>query len=215
MRTVPRPLLGRRSVLAPVLALLFAAIVRPVEGQDVKAWQKRFLDGAKPTPAGVRLRVVVTESPVEADDPRALTETLRRLQQETGPTATEVRYPHAVSWQLRWDWEMEQHLSRCRFKDLTVQVDLRSDFATLAGPIAADSAARAWWAGRQERAFEDRLRALRSLRDAGRELYRELKNMEAMNCGDLGNRANEVGRRRTSEAYQRAREALWIRPDST
>lgn len=197
---------GGRALSVVLLAALCAAVAPRGGAQDVKTWQKRLVDGAKPTPAGVRVRVIVTASPVEAATAREFSAALAEAQRGAREVVTEVRAPNWTSWQLAWDWETESHLARCRFRDVTVTATLRADFAALAGPVAQDSGATAWWDQSQERSFERRLRTLKVLRDEAKGLAQALRRLESSSCSELTVRANDIGRTRVGDAYARAQE---------
>lgn len=206
MPAIVGPLRGGRALSVALLAALCAAVAQPGGAQDVKTWQKRLVDGAKPTPAGVRIRVIVTESAVEAATAREFSAALAEAQRGARAVVTEIRAPNWTSWQLSWDWQTESHLSRCRFRNVTVTATLRADFAALAGPVARDSGATAWWDESRERSFERRLRTLRVLRDEAKGLAQALRSLESTSCSELSMRANDIGRTRVADAYARAQE---------
>lgn len=174
---------------------------------EAPTWQQRLVDAAEPTPAGVRIQVNASESPVEAETLQEFTRSIAEQQRQADAGANGMRGPNSSSWGLRWNWEMENHLGGCQFKDVTVLVQYNADFATLAGPLASDSTARAWWTERQEQMFATRVQTLKVLRDGAKEIFQKLRMMRSSSCGDLGSRANDVARTHLQVVLGRALES--------
>jgi predicted secreted Zn-dependent protease len=177
-----------------------------MSGTYVPAWQKRLIDAAKPTPAGVRIRVNASESPVEAATLPEFTRAVAAQQRQESVGSNGMRGPNSSSWRLVWNWEMESHLGQCQFKQITVTVEYNADFATLSGPVAADSAAQVWWTARQEQTFAGRVKTLKVLRDGAKGIAQKMRMMQSNTCGDLATRANDIGRNEVREVYQQALE---------
>lgn len=156
-------------------------------------WERRFLDAGRPIPAGVKYQFTVTESPIEAATMQEFLQKYSEASRRMGELRTE-RSPGSSQWRLSWPWQMETHLSRCQFKDLTVRVSYEVDVARLAGPVAQDSAARAAWAAQVERQFAFHADRIRTMRESARGLYQKMRVLSNSSCTEMANIANEMGR---------------------
>ncbi len=203
----------RMAGASVVCGVLVAGMVGLAESRDLTGagsaplWQKRLADAAKPIPRGVRIRVNATESPVEGATLQEFSRAVVVQQRQESVGANGMRGPNSSSWRLLWDWETESHLGRCEFKRIDVIVEFNADFATLAGAVAADSAAQAWWNARQEQNFAGRVKTLRVLRDGAKGIAQKMRMLQGNSCSDLASRANDLGRNEVQEVYRAALEA--------
>lgn len=190
------------NLLDSVVGSLMGAEEAPTAA--VPKWQKRLVDAAKPTPAGVRIRVVVTDDPISATTRSEFLQSLSSKQRALVMEREGGRGPMGLRWLLRWNWETEVHLGGCQFKSATVTVEYNADFATLGGPIAADSVEQAWWNAELEQLFTSRVETLKILRDGAREIQQKVSLMRSSSCGDLTSRATDVARTHLLEVNARA-----------
>ena len=156
-------------------------------------WERRFLDAGRPIPAGVKYQFTVTESRIEAATMQEFLQRYREAGQRMSELRTQ-RAPGSSQWRLSWPWQMETHLARCQFKDLTIRVAYEVDVAQLAGPVAQDSVARAAWSAQTERQFAYHADRIKVMREAARQLYQKMRVLSNSSCNEMANIANEMGR---------------------
>jgi Bacterial protein of unknown function (DUF922) len=163
------------------------------EGRPSKTWEKSLVQALKPTPAGVKYQLNVTETPIDAESMRdvvvKLNEESKRMME-----IKSARSPGSYRWSIDTPWMMEQHLGRCQFKDIDVRLTYDIDVVTLAGPIAQDVTAMASWARRDDALYANHFERLRVMRDAARTLYQKLRNLSNSSCSELANIANQTSR---------------------
>lgn len=162
-------------------------------GAPSKTWEKSLVQALKPTPAGVKYQLNVTETKVEAD---SLREAMTKLA-EASRQMMEIksaRSPGSYRWSLETPFQQEQHLGRCQFKDIDVRLVYDIDVVALAGPVSLDSVALAYWARRDDALYANHFMRLRVMRDAARTLYQKLRNLSNSSCGELANIAGQISR---------------------
>jgi hypothetical protein len=177
-------------------------------GEAAPNWRKRLTDAARPLGAGVRLRLVVTESKVSAATRDQAVAELAAKHRETPTPQEGGRGPMGLLWLLSWKLETEAHLGSCQMENANITVEFTADFPILDGPLAADAAAQEAWTAEMEALFEQRVKTLKVLRDAAREIYQEVSRMRGGSCGDMNARANEVARIKALEANEAAAQTL-------
>ena len=171
-------------------------------GSPRTTWEKRMLEAARPKPFGVRYEISVTESPVPATTRDEFLRTLSAAVQDMrGDRTNTTRAPGSGQVRVSWEWKPEVHLSECRFKEVTIDIRYSIDVAQLAGPLAEDSTARAWWAAEVERGFTRRVEVLKMMRDGSKSLYRKLNTMTSNTCSNLVERANSIARTAVEDMY--------------
>jgi hypothetical protein len=162
-------------------------------GKPSKTWEKSLVQALKPTPAGVKYQLNVTETPIDAESMRdvvvKLNEESKRMME-----IKSARSPGSYRWSLDTPWQQEQHLGRCQFKDIDVRLIYDLDVVTLAGAVAQDSTATAAWSRRDDALYNNHFERLRVMRDAARTLYQKLRNLSNSSCGELANIANQTTR---------------------
>lgn len=184
-------------------AATVASSPRPA-GLPSKAWEKSLLQALRPTPAGVKYQLNVSESPIEASTMAEFREKIV----EANRNMVELRSgraPGSYQWRLETPWEQETHLSRCQFKQIDVRVGYNADIVMLAGPVAQDSAATAFWAQQTDAIYATHFERLRLMRDAGRALYQKLRLMSNATCGELANIAGNAAREAQFELNEQMR----------
>ena len=199
------------SSLATAQAAPSAPAPRPA-GPPTKMWEKSLLQSLRPTPSGVRYRINVSESPVEAVSVSEFTTKL----DAAGRTMVERRSgraPGSLHWTLGTPWQQETHLGQCRFKNIDVLIGYDADVALMAGAVAQDSAAHVWWDRYADEAYATHLERLRLLRDSARPLLQNLRDLTNRSCPELTNIANLAAREARFEVNQKMR-ALggWMLP---
>lgn len=200
-----------RSALALVSVIALSGAV-PHAGAKPQEWQRRLLDAAKPTPFGVRVRVVATESVIaavtRADFVKAIGEPVTVEERFEAMAEHGIdRGPLTFSWKLSWTLQTETHLNTCQFRALSINVDYRADFPVIGGPMAADTAEQTWWAAQLEAHFADRVTTLKVLRDGAKVMYEQMRELTASSCSELTLRANDVGRIGATNTHVRARQS--------
>lgn len=199
---------GVLAASTPATAMIDTVVATLLGAEEVAPaapkWQRRLVDAAKPTPAGVRMQVVVTESPISGASRAEFLEALAAKQRELSEDREAGRAPGGGRMLLKPQWETEVHLGSCQFKRATITVGYWVDFPTLAGPIAADSSEQAWWAAQQELSFERRVTTLKVLRDGAKEIFQKVNLLRGSTCGEVVTRANDIARQHTIEVYSRA-----------
>ena len=163
------------------------------EGRPSKTWEKSLVQALKPTPAGVKYQLNVSETPIDAE---SLRDVVVKLNEESKRMMEikSARSPGSYRWTLDTPWQQEQHLGRCQFKDIDVRLGYDIDVVVLAGPVAQDVAATASWARRDDALYQNHFERLRVMRDAARALYQKLRNLSNSSCGELANIANQTTR---------------------
>jgi hypothetical protein len=162
-------------------------------GKPSKTWEKSLVQALKPTPAGVKYQLNVTETPIDAESMR---EVVVKLNEESKRMMEikSARSPGSYRWSLDTPWQQEQHLGRCQFKDIDVRLIYDLDVVTLAGAVAQDSTATSAWSRRDDALYNNHFERLRVMRDAARTLYQKLRNLSNSSCGELANIANQTTR---------------------
>jgi hypothetical protein len=163
-------------------------------GPPKKTWERALTVAARPTPAGVRYQLNVSESTILAANVAEFTTKLR----DAGTAMVEVRSgrsPGSYTWGISTPWETEMNMGRCLFKNIDVRILLDVDVVALGGPVAADSAALAWWEGQLDELWAGHVARLRVMRDAARALYQEVKLLSNPSCSEIATRANELTRK--------------------
>ena len=177
---------------APAGPAAAPAPTRPA-GQPSKTWEKSLVQALKPTPAGVKYQLNVSESAIEAE---TMQEFVTKYA-EASRNMVELRSgrsPGSYQWSLSTPWQQETHLGRCQFKDIDVRITYDVDIVTLGGPVAQDSSARARWERQTDQLYANHFERLRLLRDSSRALYQRLRLMSNSSCGELANIANQATR---------------------
>lgn len=173
-------------------------------GPPSKTWEKSLVQALKPTPAGVKYQLNVSESVIEAE---TMQEFVTKYA-EASRNMVELRSgrsPGSYSWSLSTPWQQETHLGRCQFKDIDVRITYDVDIVTLGGPVAQDSSARARWDRQTDRLYANHFDRLRLLRDSSRALYQRLRLMSNSSCAELANIANQATREARFEINDRMR----------
>lgn len=171
-------------------------------GSPKKTWERALTVAARPTPGGVRYQLNVSESTIMAADVADFTAKLR----DAGTAMVEVRSgrsPGSYSWGISTPWETEMNMGRCLFKNIDVRVLFEVDVVALGGPVAADSAAQAWWSGQLDELWAGHVARLRVMRDAARALYQEVRLLSNPSCSEITSRTNELARKARLELNEK------------
>jgi hypothetical protein len=189
--------------------------VRPVadsSGRRSRQLESRLEERARPTPAGVRLRITAFETFVPGNTRDEFLAELRMRQAASPGFQRGAQRPKSTMWNFRWDWQQRIEGLNCTFRNVTVTVDYQTHFVRLSGPIADDPVIQEWWAAQTERTVAGRVTQLIALRDVAREIQRTLRPMFSVNCTMLANEANRTATRLLQEHSDRFNVDLQLGP---
>ncbi len=177
--------------------------------------ERRLVEGARPTPSGVRLRVTAFETYIPANTRQEFLDRMRNRQTAIAGFQRGAQRPNSSQWRLGWTWEQRIEGNLCGFRTFTVNVDYQAHFARIAGPIAEDPVIQEWWTGQSERIVTSRLGELRQLRDAASEIQKKMRPMFSANCEQLAREANSTAQRMVQELADRMNTQLISDPPSS
>ncbi|HET7584223.1 MAG TPA: DUF922 domain-containing protein [Gemmatimonadaceae bacterium] len=142
-------------------------------------------------PAGVQLSTRLIERPVGATRLDSVhTEMVR-----DGPAAAVGQYPGTTIWRVNWSYEYDRQPGRCALRQVGARVDAEVHVPRWDPKGATDSAARAWWNDYLARLLEHERGHVRLAADAGGEIVRALRPIEAPSCAAASAQANQEGER--------------------
>ncbi len=177
-------------------------------GSPHATWEKRLLEAVRPKPFGVHYEIAITESPVPAATREEFVRALSAATQDMRSDRTNsTRAPGSGKFRISWTWKPEVHLSECRFKDVTINIDYSIDVAQLGGALAEDSTARVWWAAEVERGFTRRVEVLKFMRDGAKGMHRRLNTLTSNTCSNLAEQANAIARMAAEDIYEQLESA--------
>jgi hypothetical protein len=194
---------GRAQEPAPATSPPASMPTRPT-GPPKRTWARALTEAARPTPGGVRYQLSVTETEVGAATIEEFTARMRAA----GTAMLETRSgrsPGSYQWAISTPWETEMDMGRCQFKRISVLIELDVDVIALAGPVAADSAARASWDRQLDAQWAGHVARLRMMRDAARTLHQEVRLLSNSSCAEITTRANDLARAARAAIAERLR----------
>lgn len=191
------------SATAPLAAPLQAqAAEQPADTNDVpprpeglpsKTWERALVRAMRPSPAGVKWQLNVSETSISATSLREVSEKLAEESRKMMEVRS-ARSPGSFSWTLSTPWEMETHMSRCQFKNLDVRIGLDLDVVLLDGPVAQDPGSVAAWTRYLDGLWAGHVRRMRVMRDDGKALFQKLRLLSNQSCSEMANIANNHAR---------------------
>lgn len=173
-------------------------------GPPKRTWARALADAARPTPGGVRYQLGVTETEVGAATIEEFTARMRAAGTAM-LDARSGRAPGSYQWAISTPWETEMDMGRCQFKRINVLIELDIDVVALAGPVAADSAARSSWDTQLDAQWAGHVARLRMMRDVARTLHQEVRLLSNSSCAEITTRANDLARAARADIAERLR----------
>lgn len=200
------------AALAALAALLLLAAACAGTGS---VSDRNLASAIKPLPAGVNIQTDVTEYVVKGNTIPELVRAMR----ERGQEFEGRRFAGVAQSRMNWRYEYERQVTRCAFKDVTVNVVSQVDMPRWERDSTADPRVVAWWDAMEKQLFEHEVGHILISRDGARRVREATRLLTGGSCDELGVRANQIARdllakSRDEQAEYDRRTSHGTRPDT-
>lgn len=162
-------------------------------GLPSKTWERALVRAVRPTPAGVKWQMNVSETVIAAASLREVSQKLAE-ESERMMEVRALRAPGSFSWTISTPWELEMHMARCQFKNVEVRLGMDIDVVLLGGPVAQDSASVANWDRYLDGVWAGHVRRMNVMKEDARALFSKIRMLSNQSCSEMTNIANNHSR---------------------